>query len=127
MLPTHIAVDGFRATNTWEPAPPWPSPTAMNRSTRTGSYRMTDRDTLEDMGIAVSVRLDDEATVALRLLEASGLTRSEAIRQSLLHSAARLRRTDSLRAEVAALEADAADRAELAAIAALMDDLRAQG
>lgn len=89
--------------------------------------RITDRDTIGPMGIAISVRLDDDAFAALRVLEASGLTRSEAIRRSLLQGAARLRRADALRAEAAELDADADDRAELAAVAALMDDLRAPG
>jgi hypothetical protein len=88
---------------------------------------MTDRDTPAPMGIAISVRLDDDAAPALRMLEASGLTRSEAIRHSLLQSAARLRRADALRAEVAVLDADPDDQAELAAVASLMEDLRAPG
>ena len=63
----------------------------------------------------------------MRLLEATGLTRSEAIRSSLLAAAARLRRRESLAAEAAALEADDADRAELLEVAALMEALRAEG
>jgi hypothetical protein len=43
------------------------------------------------MAKAVSVRLDDEAERALRLLESTGLSRSDAIRSSLLASADRLR------------------------------------
>lgn len=77
------------------------------------------------MGRAISVRLDDEAERALRTLEASGLTRSEAIRNALLASAERLRRRSVLAAEVAELEADAADRTEMAAVAELMEALRA--
>jgi antitoxin component of RelBE/YafQ-DinJ toxin-antitoxin module len=77
------------------------------------------------MARAISVRLDDEAEQALRTLEASGLTRSEAIRTSLLASAERLRRRRSLAAEAAALEADDADRAEMAAVAEFMETLRA--
>ena len=76
---------------------------------------------------AISVRLDDDAEHALRLLEATGLTRSEAIRSSLLAAAARLRRRESLAAEATALEADDADRAELLEVAALMEALRAEG
>jgi Arc/MetJ-type ribon-helix-helix transcriptional regulator len=52
-------------------------------------------------------------------------SRSEAIRQSLLASAERLRRRHALAAEVAALEADDTDRAEMFAVAALMETLRA--
>jgi hypothetical protein len=74
---------------------------------------------------AISVRLDDEAQRALRALEATGLSTSEAIRSSLLASAVRLRRSRDLAAEMAALEADEADRAEMASVAALMESLRA--
>jgi Arc/MetJ-type ribon-helix-helix transcriptional regulator len=74
---------------------------------------------------AISVRLDDEAERALRALEASGLSRSEAIRSALVDSARRLRRGSELAAEVAALEADPADRDEMAAVSQLMESLRA--
>jgi Arc/MetJ-type ribon-helix-helix transcriptional regulator len=76
---------------------------------------------------AISVRLDDEAVQALRTLEAAGMSRSEAIRSALIGSARRLRRGEELAAEVAALEADSSDRAEMAAVAQLMESLRAQG
>ena len=76
---------------------------------------------------AISVRLDDDAERALRTLEASGLSRSEAIRSSLLASADRLRRGQDLAAEAAALDADDADRAEMLSVAALMESLRAPG
>jgi Arc/MetJ-type ribon-helix-helix transcriptional regulator len=79
------------------------------------------------MAQAISVRLDDEAEQALRSLEAAGMSRSEAIRTSLVASARRLRERSALAAEVAALEADEADRDEMHAIAALMESLRAQG
>jgi len=79
------------------------------------------------MAKAISVRLDDEAERALLLLETSGLTRSEAIRSSLIASAARLRRGAELAAEAAALEADADDHDEMLAVAALMESLRAPG
>ena len=79
------------------------------------------------MARAISVRLDDDAVRALRSLEASGMSRSEAIRSSLLASAERLRRGQELAAEVAALEADEADRAEMQAVADLMESMRAQG
>jgi antitoxin component of RelBE/YafQ-DinJ toxin-antitoxin module len=77
------------------------------------------------MAQAISVRLDEEAAQALRSLEAAGLTRSEAIRSSLIASARRLRRSSDLAAEVAALEADAQDQAEMLAVAGLMESLRA--
>ncbi|MGZ4741198.1 MAG: hypothetical protein ACXV7I_14965 [Ilumatobacteraceae bacterium] len=77
------------------------------------------------MAHAISVRLDDEADRALRALEASGMSRSEAIRTSLIASARRLRRSSELAAEVASLEADEEDRDEMLAVAGLMESLRA--
>ncbi|MCP4958938.1 MAG: ribbon-helix-helix protein, CopG family, partial [Actinomycetia bacterium] len=77
------------------------------------------------MAQAISVRLDDEAERALRALEAAGMSRSEAIRTALVESANRRRRSSELAAEVAALEADEADRAEMGAVAELMESLRA--
>lgn len=79
------------------------------------------------MAQAISVRLDDEAERALERLEATGLSRSEAIRGALVAAADRLRRRSSLAAEVAALEADEADREEMQAVASLMESLRAPG
>ena len=77
------------------------------------------------MAQAISVRLDEEAERALRALEAAGLSRSEAIRSSLVNAARRLRRRSELAAEVAALEADDDDREEMLAVAGLMEALRA--
>jgi hypothetical protein len=77
------------------------------------------------MADAISVRLDDDAQRALMLLEASGLSRSEAIRFALVDAADRLRERSALAAEVAALEADEADRDEMVAVAELMESLRA--
>jgi Arc/MetJ-type ribon-helix-helix transcriptional regulator len=77
------------------------------------------------MAHAISVRLDDEADRALRALEAAGMSRSEAIRSSLIASARRLRRSSELAAEVASLEADEEDRDEMLAVAGLMESLRA--
>ena len=74
---------------------------------------------------AISVRLDDDAERALRVLEASGLTPSEAIRSSLLASADRLHRRRALVAESAALEADKHDRREMLSVASLMESMRA--
>ena len=79
----------------------------------------------DGMAKAISVRLDEDAERALRTLVASGLTRSEAIRTSLLASANRLRCKKALAAEVAALEADEDDRAEMLAVAELMEVVRA--
>ncbi len=79
------------------------------------------------MAKAISVRLDEDAERALRLLESTGLSRSDAIRSSLLASADRLRRRSQLAAEVAALEADEQDRDEMLAVAAIMEAVRAAG
>jgi predicted transcriptional regulator len=79
------------------------------------------------MANAVSVRLDDEVQRALHTLEASGMSRSEAIRKSILDAAATLRRREALRAEVAALDADEQDRQEMLEVASLMESLRAPG
>jgi Arc/MetJ-type ribon-helix-helix transcriptional regulator len=79
------------------------------------------------MTLAVSVRLDEETQRALALLEASGLSRSEAIREAILSAAASARRRQALRAEVAALEADEDDRREMLEVAAFMEALRAEG
>lgn len=79
------------------------------------------------MAKAISVRLDDETERALRTLESSGLSQSDAIRSSLLASASRLRRGRELAAEAAALEADETDRAEMASVATLMESMRATG
>lgn len=79
------------------------------------------------MAQAVSVRLDDEAMRALAQLEASGKSRSEAIRAALVEAASRLRDKKALASEVAGLEADEHDRAEMFAVAELMESLRATG
>ena len=86
---------------------------------------MTNRDTVSDMAQAISVRLDDEALRALGQLEAAGMSRSEAIRSALVETASRRRDKQALAAEVAALEADADDRAEMLAVADIMESLRA--
>lgn len=77
------------------------------------------------MADAISVRLDEEARRALARLEASGLSRSQAIRRSLIESATRLDRKKGLAEEAVALEADEDDRAEMLEVAALMETLRA--
>jgi len=74
---------------------------------------------------AVSVRLDDEALRALAQLETTGMSRSAAIRFALIAAASRLRDRRTLAAEVATLEADEAHRAEMRAVAELMEQLRA--
>ncbi|HSL26955.1 MAG TPA: ribbon-helix-helix protein, CopG family [Acidimicrobiia bacterium] len=76
---------------------------------------------------AISVRLDEAAIRALHQLEATGMTRSEAIRSALIEAASRFRDKQALAAEVAALEDDEQDRAAMLAVAALMESLRAEG
>lgn len=88
---------------------------------------MTMRDTIAPVARAISVRLDDETLVALRIVEATGLSKSDAIRASILGQAARLRMRSSLAVEAAALEADDADREEMRAVAAMMEALRDPG
>jgi Arc/MetJ-type ribon-helix-helix transcriptional regulator len=77
------------------------------------------------MARPISVRLDDEALRALATLVATGLTRSEAIRTALVEASSRLHDREVLAAEVAALEADDEDLAEMLAVADLMERLRA--
>jgi predicted transcriptional regulator len=79
------------------------------------------------MSSAISVRLDAETIQALAQLEATGLSRSEAIRRAILDSAVRLQRRAGLAAEVAALETDEDDRREMLEIAAVMEIMRAAG
>ncbi len=76
---------------------------------------------------AISVRLDNEALLALGQLEAAGMTRSEAIRAALVEAAARRHDKQVLAEEVAVLEADEDDRAEMLAVVDIMESLRAPG
>ncbi len=71
------------------------------------------------------MRLDDGAERALHELEATGLTRSDAVRLALVAAARRLRDRRRLSAEVAELEADGDDRAFMRAVAEDMEELRA--
>ncbi len=86
---------------------------------------MTFAKTLLVMTRAISVRLDDDALGALTKLEATGLSRSEAIRRALVDAAERMRDKQALATEVAALEADDNDRAEMLKVAGLMKQMRA--
>jgi hypothetical protein len=79
------------------------------------------------MTSAISVRLDAETLRALAQLEATGLSRSEAIRLAIIDSAARLQRRAVLAEEVAALEADEDDQREMLEVAAVMEIMRAAG
>ena len=88
---------------------------------------MTNCDTILSMTNAISVRLDDESQRALAQLEASGLSRSEAIRTALVKSAQQVRRREALRQEMVLLEADEGDRQEMLEVAEFMELLRAEG
>jgi predicted transcriptional regulator len=79
------------------------------------------------MSAAISVRLDPDVLRALAQLEATGLTRSEAIRRAILDSAARLQQRTALAAEAAALESYEDDRREMLEVASLMESMRAPG
>ncbi|MDQ3659699.1 MAG: hypothetical protein M3454_01295 [Actinomycetota bacterium] len=74
---------------------------------------------------AISIRLNEEAQRALARLEATGLTRSEAVRRALVESARRTEGHKALATEVAALESDEDDRQEMLEVASLMESLRA--
>lgn len=72
------------------------------------------------MTTTISVRLDEEAMRALRALEATGRSRSEAIRGALLDSAGR---GEALRSQAQRVAADPGYRREVAEVQALMDEL----
>ncbi len=76
---------------------------------------------------AVSFRLDVEAQHNLNLLEASGLSRSEAIRKGLQVAADQLRRSEIIYAEAQMVASDQQDREEMLEIAAFMESLRVEG
>ena len=71
------------------------------------------------------MRLDGQASQALQQLEATGMTRSEAIRLALVETATRHRGEQALASQATKLEADEDDRAEMLAVAR-MESLRAE-
>lgn len=75
----------------------------------------------------MSVRIDEEVQRALATLEAAGLTRSQAVRKSILDAARALQCREQLREEVRALDADEIDQAEMLEVASLMESLIAEG
>ncbi len=78
------------------------------------------------MGRSLHVRLDDEAEQDLRVLESGGVSASVAVREAL-QLAARQRRSRAALAQVAAqLAADPEDRAEMAEVRELMDELASE-
>ena len=76
---------------------------------------------------AVSIRLDAEAQRNLNLLEASGLSRSDAIRKGLQVAADQLRRSEMIYSEAQMVASDQQDRREMLEIAAFMESLRVEG
>lgn len=85
---------------------------------------------VERMGRKISLELDENAEHALRSLESQGISETAAIRLSLIDAA--LRRGgpeygEYLRAEMAEIDADAADRAEMRAVYEFMNLLCAEG
>jgi predicted transcriptional regulator len=77
--------------------------------------------------LAISVRLDDEAQGALAQLEATGLSRSDAIKGTIVRSTRHAWRRDVLRQEMAALEQDDGHRREMQEVAEFKEQLRAEG
>ena len=77
---------------------------------------MTYRDTLICMPDLISVRLDTTTRRALIKLQQMGLSQSDAIRIAIQDAASALREPKKLAAEMAALEADPVDRAEMLAV-----------
>jgi hypothetical protein len=73
------------------------------------------------MAQEITVRLSDDAMQALRRLEVLGLIPSEVISKALVVAASRLTDKQALAAEVAALATDPDDRAEILAVAELME------
>lgn len=71
----------------------------------------------------VSVRLDEDAQRALRVLQREGRGSSEAIREALVESARRRRSPEALREEARRLMADPDYRREVEEVQAFMDDL----
>ena len=84
---------------------------------------MTYRDTLTYMPDLISVRLDANTRRALIKLQQMGLSQSDAIRMAIQDAASALREPRRLAAEMAALEADPIDRAEMLQLAKFMEEL----
>lgn len=72
---------------------------------------------------SISVRLDAEAASALRTLENSGLSRSGAIRHSLVLAASQRRARAALAEEATALAKNPDDVREKARISAALDEI----
>jgi antitoxin component of RelBE/YafQ-DinJ toxin-antitoxin module len=68
------------------------------------------------MSKIVSIELDTNTRRALIKLQQMGLSQSDAIRMAIQDAASALREPKKLAAEMAALEADPVDRAEMLAV-----------
>lgn len=79
------------------------------------------------MGRSLHVRLDESSAAALNVIRGEGLSDSEAVRVALRETAERRREHASIAAEVQALAADNADRAEMRAIREQMAELAPLG
>jgi len=84
---------------------------------------MTNRDTLNIVAEAISLRLDDRTRRALLRLQQTGMSQSEAVRKAVLDAAEALNEPTRLAAEIAALDADPKDRAEMKRLAEYMEML----
>lgn len=84
---------------------------------------MTYRDTVICVSDLVSFRMDTQTRRALQRLQQMGMSQSDAIRHAIQESAAALHQPKRLAAEMAALETDPIDRAEMLNIAKFMEEL----
>ena len=84
---------------------------------------MTYRDTVICVSDLVSFRMDTQTRRALQRLQQMGMSQSDAIRHAIQESADALHQPKRLAAEMAALDADPIDRAEMLSIAKFMEKL----
>ena len=84
---------------------------------------MTYRDTVICVSDLVSFRRDTQTRRALQRLQQMGMSQSDAIRHAIQESADALHQPKRLAAEMAALDADPIDRAEMLSIAKFMEEL----
>jgi hypothetical protein len=75
------------------------------------------------MSRALHVRLDPDSEAALAVLRAEGMSDSQAVRRALTEARTQRRQRAALREEARLLAEDPADRAELAALRAELDEL----
>jgi len=127
VLGTHTTLLEPATTLRGWPELPESASTAKRPYTEVAARRLSyNCDTLFWMERAISIRLDDDAQHALRVLTKSGRSQSEAVREALI-ALARSRRRADLANEAERLNADRRDRAEKKKIAKIMESLRAAG